>query len=692
MGVDGLLPFVGTSLSYVHLGWWRGRCLAVDASCWLHRGSHACAQALGQGEATDKFLSFALKMVNMARQHGVELLFVIDGAELPAKALTNEVRSQHRSKELEKARELFALGRKADAQAAFGRAVRVTSAMTRRLISTLRRLRVPYIVAPYEADAQLAFLVRKGHCAAAITEDSDLLPYGCPATIFKLDPLGYGRLVTWQSLQEATSAAAPGAAPGTTARLFDGTWPGEWHDWAGGLFLDMCILAGTDYFAGPRRVGLKTAHALLREHRSLEGCLPHAIAKAPGAQSLTPVEMAEMVHTLGRLCEDVRSVFRHQSVYDPTSGRVVPLTPLSAAAAGEANGDLIGARMPPELAHMVCLLGTIDPQTLEDVELDAGPQMLPLHPPAPLPAAGSDVGNVHPASSTDFVGAADCAAGDARLTTGDALSAGTPSACRQPEATPAASAACPPYQPTISRFFAAAVPTTTSAPSPSAQPPNAPPPFGAHEQEREPSRSRSGSPVSADEAANAHGRRDDAVAHVPMSSTHLHASPPAYSLAPSTRPSLADHHQAATAADAAHIPRRRPPASPPPLPFGEGAGAPIPHIGWVDLHSPEPQKDRDGWSGGIGGGGSGLGCGKGVEEVALATASRYRLPLSQMPQTSTSFLDRFTSGSSLPRSAPPAQLQQRPLSRPIAPQPSAGSRPSAALQSTSRPRPMHASR
>lgn len=35
------------------------------------------------------------------------------------------------------------------------------------------------MVAPYEADAQLAHLSRTGAVDAVITEDSDCLPYGC---------------------------------------------------------------------------------------------------------------------------------------------------------------------------------------------------------------------------------------------------------------------------------------------------------------------------------------------------------------------------------------------------------------------------------------------------------------------------------------------------------------------------------
>lgn len=43
----------------------------------------------------------------------------------------------------------------------------------------LRRAGVKLIVAPYEADAQLAYLSRSGAVDVVITEDSDCLPYGC---------------------------------------------------------------------------------------------------------------------------------------------------------------------------------------------------------------------------------------------------------------------------------------------------------------------------------------------------------------------------------------------------------------------------------------------------------------------------------------------------------------------------------
>ena len=49
---------------------------------------------------------------------------------------------------------------------------------------------VAFIVAPYEADAQMAYLAKRGVVDIVITEDSDLLVYGCPEVVFKLSRTG----------------------------------------------------------------------------------------------------------------------------------------------------------------------------------------------------------------------------------------------------------------------------------------------------------------------------------------------------------------------------------------------------------------------------------------------------------------------------------------------------------------------
>jgi 5'-3' exonuclease len=58
-----------------------------------------------------------------------------------------------------------------------------------------RRAGVECIVAPYEADAQLAYLEKEGIVDLVITEDSDLLVFGCKRVLFKMDDAGNGKLI-----------------------------------------------------------------------------------------------------------------------------------------------------------------------------------------------------------------------------------------------------------------------------------------------------------------------------------------------------------------------------------------------------------------------------------------------------------------------------------------------------------------
>lgn len=54
-------------------------------------------------------------------------------------------------------------------------------------MQALKRRSIQFVVAPFEADAQMAYLVLNGLADVVLTEDSDLLCYGCP-TVRSLRP------------------------------------------------------------------------------------------------------------------------------------------------------------------------------------------------------------------------------------------------------------------------------------------------------------------------------------------------------------------------------------------------------------------------------------------------------------------------------------------------------------------------
>lgn len=67
------------------------------------------------------------------------------------------------------------------------RCVDITHEMALKLIKKCREINVDCVVAPYEADAQLAFLNKIGLADYVVTEDSDLVLFGCRKILFKLD-------------------------------------------------------------------------------------------------------------------------------------------------------------------------------------------------------------------------------------------------------------------------------------------------------------------------------------------------------------------------------------------------------------------------------------------------------------------------------------------------------------------------
>jgi len=69
----------------------------------------------------------------------------------------------------------------------FSESIDITPKMAHTLILALREMKVEYYVAPYEADAQLAFMYKSGRADIIFTEDSDLIPFGAGIVFFKMD-------------------------------------------------------------------------------------------------------------------------------------------------------------------------------------------------------------------------------------------------------------------------------------------------------------------------------------------------------------------------------------------------------------------------------------------------------------------------------------------------------------------------
>ena len=164
-------------------------------------------------------------------------------------------------------------------------------------LQALRAEDVPYVVAPYEADAQLAFLERIGIVDGIITEDSDLLVFGCKNVYFKLNDVeGTVTAISRNDFGKVTECSLNG--------------------WTDAQFRAMAILSGCDYLPSIPGVGLKTAWMLLRKYRTPENVI--RALRLEGKKKIPQGYLEDFMVT--------ENVFLYQRVYDPLEEKLVNLT------------------------------------------------------------------------------------------------------------------------------------------------------------------------------------------------------------------------------------------------------------------------------------------------------------------------------------------------------------------------------
>ncbi|XP_065079181.1 exonuclease 1 isoform X2 [Ochlerotatus camptorhynchus] len=300
MGITGLIPFLEKASGRFHLRDFRGQCVAIDSYCWLHKGAFACADKLARGEPTDVHIQYCLKYVNMLLSYDIKPILVFDGRHLPAKAMTEAKRRESRDSSKKRAAELLRLGKTEEAKSHLRRCVDITHEMALQLIQECRKRNVDCVVAPYEADAQLAYLNKKGIAQAVITEDSDLMLFGCNKVLFKLDLTGTGLIIEAEKLYLAMGCKEE-------KYTFD-------------KFRYMCILSGCDYLESLPGIGLAKARKFVMTTEDTD--IQRALTKIPAYLNMRQLTVSEE-YKMNFLKAD--ATFKHMVVYDPVERKQIRL-------------------------------------------------------------------------------------------------------------------------------------------------------------------------------------------------------------------------------------------------------------------------------------------------------------------------------------------------------------------------------
>jgi exonuclease-1 len=348
MGIQGLLPNLKPIIKSSNINSFKGKTIAVDTYCWLHKALYgSCIEIFKNFDLNSNvdylneslvsenlgWVPYVLQYVDMLLSNNIKVYLVFDGADLPAKKKTEIERAESRTEAFKKGLQLLKEGDFFQARQYFSRSIDVTPRMASVIIKICKQTRpdVECMVAPYEADAQLAYLSLRGHVDAVISEDSDTIPYGCKVVIYKLERDGSCDVFENQDLFSKQ-------INGFDLREFN-------HE----MLLTMCIASGCDYLSSIEGLGIKKSYKMIARYKlanrflralRFEGLIPisqtfnssleanttqQVVGGSGGNSGFNPKKLFDYEVNFYKAI----LTFHHQVVYCISSKKLVHLQPIS---------------------------------------------------------------------------------------------------------------------------------------------------------------------------------------------------------------------------------------------------------------------------------------------------------------------------------------------------------------------------
>lgn len=213
--------------------------VVIDFSLYVHRFNAT------QGHS----FTGLFHQINILRENNICPIYVFDGKypELKTKTMqSRKIALQKKKQSLEKLKK-----QKDASKEALFKAKNLTFRISDDELEFCKTLfdllGVSWVQAKGEADILMANMVSTGKADAAMTEDADLLAFGCP--------------VVWRKFKKGTVEVI---RLDEVLRGFDMDLD---------TFRQFCILSGCDYIDTIRGIGPKTALKLLSEHQTIAGIL-----------------------------------------------------------------------------------------------------------------------------------------------------------------------------------------------------------------------------------------------------------------------------------------------------------------------------------------------------------------------------------------------------------------------------------
>jgi len=237
-----------------------GKVIVVDASLFLYQFLTSIRQPDGtpltdsDGNITSHLTGLFSRTVRLMN-YGMKLAYVFDGKPPELKRKERERRNQLKVEAEAKYKVAQSRGDIAAMRKYGSRTTRLTKEIVDESKELLRALGIPVIQAPSEAEAQAAYIVKKGDAYALASQDSDTMMFGTPKLIRNLSLVGRKKKVNALAYKSVKPEMV------------------ELSEVLNSIGIDndqmiaLCMLVGTDYNKGGiKGIGPKNAIKLVKKH------------------------------------------------------------------------------------------------------------------------------------------------------------------------------------------------------------------------------------------------------------------------------------------------------------------------------------------------------------------------------------------------------------------------------------------
>ena len=345
MGISNLLKILESIQTSRHLSYYKGKKVAVDGYCWLHKSIYLLSEQIFHNPHSKRYLKYLNKRVDQLLRFNITPVIVFDGDKLQMKKIEEEERQKRRNEVTMESLKLIRKGKEKEAQTKRLEGIDINPQMAYEFIKLLKQKKVEYYVAPYEADVQLAYLDKINYVDCVITEDSDLLALGCKKVLYKLDlDTNIGLEIETKNLKKCTKY--------------------DFSEFDSDKFLTFCILSGCDYFK-IKSVGANNAYKIITNSSSYKKCIKticdNVNKKNKDNEKLEYDELIEKF-------EKAFLTFRYQVVYCPLEKKLKYFSDIKKckykfAAKYMNNLDFLGTTEVEEDLVKKTTFGEIDPIT-----------------------------------------------------------------------------------------------------------------------------------------------------------------------------------------------------------------------------------------------------------------------------------------------------------------------------------------